>query len=409
MPLFKFRAIDAKGRITSGSSTAADRRTLTGILKEQGLFLMEAETTQEPQAPASTSHPVLLARSSDKVPLDAVTIFTTELAIMVRTALPILESLINLAEQQKNPVLKAVLFEITRTVRGGQPMSVAFARYPKIFDEVYISMLSAGEAGGNMHLMLDRIAAYLNFQRGMKAKIQAALLYPSIVVLTAGAIVAFLVLFILPTYAEVFRQFELTMPFPTRLLIGFSDNIRAWWWLYVVSAMVAWGYFTRWISDPLHVKTMDSLALSLPVVGPLVQSIVMTRVLRTLAALVSSGVPILKSLDLAKNSAGNVVFHEILGQVYRNASEGKGLASALTASRHIPPQVANMIANAEKTGTLPEVLNKISDYYETETDGAFRNLFSILEPILVVILGLMVGGIAIGVLLPIFNLGEGLK
>lgn len=415
MPRFRYQAIDNKGKKSGGAADAPDVKALAEVLHGQGLFLVGATAEKETEpahtgdGDASTAVKDLAGARGQTVPLELVSMFTSQLAIMVRTALPLMESLTSLGRQQTHPTFKAIILEIGRGVQQGQTVSSCCSRYPKVFDEVYISLLAAGEASGNMHTMLERLADYLQFQRDLRNKVRSALLYPTIVIFTAFAVVAFLVLFIMPTFAEVFSQFDLTLPLPTKILLGISAHLRATWYFYCLGASGAWWYFSTWLSRPTNVKTIHTFQLDLPVVGPLVRNIVLTRTLRTLAALVGSGVPILKSLDMAKASAGNVVFHDLLVQVHQSASEGRGLASALAQSPYFPELVSNMVANAEKTGTLPEALTKMSDYYEHETDTAIKDLFSVLEPLFVVGLGIIVAGIAVAILMPIFELGNAIQ
>ncbi len=416
MPVYKFKAMDGKGQTIAGESGAQDVGNLTAILKEQGLFLIEAKVSRDGDKTQAASAKTSLAAaeersavSTDKVPVKDVAIFTTELTIMVRTALPILEALQTLAMQQPNPVFKSILSDIAGSVRRGQSLSKTFARYPSVFDEVYVSLLTAGEASGNLALMLERLSGYLNFKRELKSKIQSALIYPLIVVATTVIVVSFLVLFILPIFAEVFAQFETALPLPTRMLIFVSNNVRRYWFLYLGGSLGLSFYIRNLITNPVNTKALHAFELRFPVAGNLVRNVVMTRVLRTLGTLVGGGVPILYSLELAGSAAGNLVFSEILDSMRRSAAEGRGLASALVGNSHIPQIVTNMISTAEKTGTLPEVLNKLADYYQSETDQAIKDLFAVMEPAFVLGLGLMVGGVAIAVLLPIFELSSNIQ
>jgi type IV pilus assembly protein PilC len=349
-----------------------------------------------------------LASSSERVPAKDVMVFTRQLSIMVRTAVPLLEALGCLTRQQKHPAFRSMLQEITKDVQHGHPLSGSCARFPGAFGDVFVSLLAAGEASGTMDTMLDRITAYLAFQEDLRAKIRSALLYPSIVFLTSTGVVAFLVLFVLPTFMQIFSQFDTPLPLPTRILLAVSDHIRSWWYLYAGGAAAVGAYLRRWFTDPARLGVVHEFELSLPVVGPLVRTLVLTRVLKTLAALVSSGVPILQSLSLARAAAGHEVFHDLMDKVYRNAAQGKGLSLAFSQSRHVPPQVADMIGNSGKTGTLPAVLEQISAHFESETDTEIRNLFSVLEPLCVIVLGVLVGAIAVAILLPVFELDRGL-
>ena len=416
MAFFRFKAIDARGKVVTGDSSADDLPGLTKVLEKQGLFLMEGTPIQSEAAVskggvvsggASKAEP--LPTREDVVALKSVSLLTGQLAIMVRTALPLMEALEMLAAQEEDPTFKAVIRDVARSVREGKPMSTAMGRYPKVFDEVYLSLLSAGEASGKMAEMLDRIAAHLQFRLTLTEKIRSALLYPSIVIATSIAVVSFLVLFILPTFLDVFSQFDLVMPLPTRVLIFLSELVRRWWFIHLAVILAVWSYVRRWLCDPLHTKVVHSIQLEIPYLGPLIRNIVMTRILRTLGALVEAGVPIIRSLYLASDSAGNIVFRDKLTQVMSSVSQGKGLASSLGGDLYVPPTVIGMIATGEKTGTIPEVLAKVSDFYEAETDAAIRNLFSILEPLFVAGLGILVGGIAVSILLPIFQLSQGFQ
>ena len=423
MPLYKYKAADASGKIAQGSLQAESLSDLKTALKSQGLFLMKTRAMPLPPsrgkvgmggAPPPSSSPTRGEEVYGKnifkksVPLDVIALFTTEMAIMIGTALPIMETLRTLEKQQRHSRFKKVIGEICESVEQGNPLSKAFSRFPEVFDPVYLSLLASGEMGGKLSEMLDRINAYLHFQRDIKSKVRSALVYPTLLLLTCLSVVGFMVLFILPTFAQVFAQFDIQLPLPTRILLFISAHTRSWWWLYLPAVAGLWIYFSRWLSKPIHVKPVARFQLKLPVVGPLVRNIVMARVLRTLAALVSSGVPILRSLELARTSAANAVFRDIIDRIYDSANQGQGLASSLQGDPHFPEQVTHMIANAEKTGTLPKVLNKVADFYEQQTDTALKNVFAILEPVFVGFLGCLVAAIALSVLLPIFRLDSGI-
>jgi type IV pilus assembly protein PilC len=416
MPNFKFRAIDSKGKTTSSVSAARSKEALAIMLEEQGLFLMEARISTEAEgtAPAKAAaeekkYEEVTAGADAQVPLKELAVFTSQLAVMLRTALPILESLDMLARQSNNPVFRSLLMDVWRSVRAGKPVSQAFGRYPKTFGSVYISLLSAGEASGRLDVMLDRLVAYLDFQVQLKEKVRSALVYPVIVATTAAAVVGFMVIFVLPTFMEVFSQFNIVLPMPTRFLIFLSEQIRRWWYVLLsLTGGAAW-YFSSWATNPENAWTVDNLLLKLPIAGKLTRNLAMTRILRTLGSLTESGIPILKSLEIAKAAGGNMVFGDLLEEIMDDVREGRGLSAAMAKSPHIPPSVVGMISVGERTGNLPEVVNKVASFYEAETDTAIKELFSAIEPLFVVGLSIMVGGIAISVLLPMFNLAGGLE
>jgi type IV pilus assembly protein PilC len=413
MPEFEFKAVDGQGKLISGVSSAQDATSLSRILHDQGLFLMETVELGTAETGRSRSIDVLLARLRSILPkprisLKDVTFCTAQLSIMVRSALPILESLEILGEQAPNPTFRALLKDVSRSVSQGMPLSKAFARHPETFDSIYVSLLSAGEAGGDLDLMLERLTAHLDFNVKLNDKIRSALVYPCIVILTAMAVLTFLVTFVLPTFAEIFVQLNITLPLPTRILLYAGVVLRQWWYLMLAGVVAAALVFRAWVKSPKHALTVDTVLLRLPLVGNLTRNIVLTRVLRTLGSLLESGITILSSLELSKAAAGNRVFQDLLDNVGRDVREGKILSKSLSQSEHIPKVVIGMITTGEKTGTLPEVINRVAGFYEAETDTAIRNLFSALEPMFIVVLGVMVGGIAISVLLPMFDMAGGI-
>jgi type IV pilus assembly protein PilC len=414
MPEYEFKAVDGQGQFTSGVSSALNTDTLGRILKEQGLFLMETVELGGRRAPGADAAGAAMARlralwPKPKVSLKDVTFCTAQLSIMVRSALPILESLEILAEQAPNPAFQALLKEVGRAVSEGTPLSAAFAKHPQTFDSIYVSLLAAGEASGGLDAMLDRLTAHLDFNVRLNQKIQSALVYPVIVMLVAFSVIGFLVTFVLPTFAEVFVQLNIELPWPTRALLWGGALLRARWYVFLLGAGGAWWAFITWVKDPRHARTVDGLLLSLPLIGKLTRNIVLTRVLRTLGSLLESGISILKSLELAKAAAGNRVFQDLLEKVSHDVREGKVLSASLAQGPEIPKVVIGMIATGEKTGTLPLVISRVALFYESETDAAVKNIFAAMEPLFIVVLGIMVGGIAVSVLLPMFDMAGGIK
>ncbi len=413
MPEYEFKAVDNHGKFISGVSSATDAVSLGRILQDQGLFLMETVELGA-GAPRSRTADELLARlralwPKPKISLKDVSFCTAQLSIMVRSALPILESLEILADQAPNPTFRDLFKDVSRGVSEGLPLSKAFARHPEAFDTVYVSLLAAGEASGDLDVMLERLASHLDFNVKLNSKIQSALLYPVIVILVALAVLTFLVAFVLPTFAEIFVQLNIALPLPTRMLLYGGAVLRQSWYLFLLGGMAAWFTFRAWARSPRNAETVDTVLLRLPLIGVLIRNIVLTRVLRTLGSLLDSGVTILFSLELAKAAAGNRIFQNLLDKVGSDVREGKILSASLSQSPHIPKVVIGMIATGEKTGTLPEVINRVAGFYEAETDTAVKNIFTAMEPLFIVVLGIMVGGIAISVLLPMFDMAGGIQ
>lgn len=414
MPEYSFKAIDAGGKPVTGVSNAYNPQNLTELLHSQGIFLMECEELP-PKAGSdeekrtrrkwSVSVPGFSGKPSGK----DIAFFTAQLAIMVRTSLPIMESLDLLAAQTTNARFKKAIRDVEKSISEGMPLSVAFSRHPAYFDKVFVSLIAAGEASGKLDNMLARLSSHMDFHLKMRQKVQSALLYPCIVILTGVLVVCFLVMFVLPTFKEIFDQLNVTLPLPTRILFALSDFLRAAWLLILGGAAAAWFAFKLWLKRPSNALLFDRFVLSVPLVGELVRNIVLTRMLRTMGSLLESGVSILRTLDLSMASADNHVFHELLESVTRSVREGAVLSKALSQSPHIPPAVIGMIATGERTGCLPEVIGRVSEFYEAQTDAAIKDVFTAIEPLFIVVLGFMVGGIAVSVLLPMFELARSIE
>jgi type IV pilus assembly protein PilC len=413
MPDFHFKAMDAGGKIVLGASSAADSESLADILRGQGLFLMECSATNVGAQSAAAGAPAPSARRfglpAPTPSLEDVSFFTTQMSVMLSTGLPLLEALELLTQQARTRAFRDVVHEISGDVSRGQPLSAAFKRHPKAFSPIYVSMLSAGEANGRLDTMLSRLADYLDFRLAMRRKIRAALLYPLIVTVTAAAVVVFMLVFVIPTFIEVFKELGVVLPLPTRILIRVSELVRAYWYAGPLSLLGLWGAH-RWMlrTSPRYEYRLARVVMATPIIGVLVRNMALTRILRTLASLLEGGVTILRALDLTKDAAGNAVFRELLEKTAVEVRDGKTVSAAFAASPVVPKLVISMLATGERTGALPAVINRVSLYYESETDVAIKNLFAALEPIFIVILGVMVGGIAITVLLPMFDLARGI-
>jgi type II secretory pathway component PulF len=411
MPVFSFKAMDPAGKVVTGTSEAADYAALTATLKQSNLFLMKATVQSPPAAPApraaapasSPSSPGPARRGS--VGLKELSFLTGQLAIMMRNAVPAVEALESVARRESQPRLQEAVLDVANRIRKGESLSAAMARQSDVFDDVYVHLIAAGEAQGNVPAVLDRIDGYLTFQAELREKVRSVVIYPLIVISSAVLVVLFVLFFVLPTFVQVFAQFDAPLPAPTRALLAFSAHLQHAWPGYLI-ALLALG-IAAWheAGKPENKARLDQLLLDLPMIGPLAQSVVLTRLLRTLGTLVRGGIPILKALELTRAAAGNSVFEKLLDEVSQQVSEGKGIAQAFAQSPYVPSAVASMVATAESTGALPEVLDRVSDYYERQSAAAMRDMFTALEPIFVGFLGLVIAGIALCVLLPIFNLG----
>lgn len=414
MPKFKFRSMDKKGQVCEGTASAPNLAALTETLKQQNLFVISASVVVE-KAAAAASAPATAPKPKGprgarlerrrRVTDTDVAVFNNQLCLMVRSAVPILDALNGITQQQSNPALREILDDVCNAIKGGGTLTAAFGRHPETFDEVYLSLIEAGEASATLPKMLDRIGSYLDFKVGVRARIQSAMIYPAVVMGTAFLVVAGLVVFVLPTFAEVFEQFDAPLPPVTLFLLWLSASVRGHWLIWVVglggSAFGARAYVTA----ERNRLAMHTLMISLPVVGKVVSCIVLSRVTRILGELLAAGVPILRSLELSEAAAGNMVIAQVLRRMKEEVEGGQPLWPSLAGSDYIPDMVSQVVAGAEKSGRLPEALSFIAEYYQREVDGALRDFFAALEPMFVVFLGLTIGGIAVSMLIPIFQLG----
>ena len=413
MPQYRFKAIDAAGKVVTGVSSAPDEDNLSGILQGQGLFLMESSEAEaagagveaaSPGQQAAASVPLKLPFRGKKVSPKSLSFLTSQLYIMVRSSLPLLESINLLAAQTVDPTLRETMRSVARGVSEGLPLSAAFSKHPDVFDEVYISLLAAGEMGGELDKMLERLAAYQAFRVKLAQSIRSALAYPLVVLSVTMIVVMFLLFFVLPTFMQIFVELNIPLPWTTRTLIFASDFVRGYWWALALAAVASWFWFKRWIKSPINARRAARLQLALPVIGPLTQNIVMTRTLRTMGSLVASGVSILKCLELSRSSSGNPIYADFLEKVAADVREGRTVSESFAQNKLIPPMVIGILSTGERTGQLPEVIARVAEFYESETETSIKNLFVVLEPAFILGLGLMVAGVAVSVLMPLFGM-----
>jgi type IV pilus assembly protein PilC len=332
-------------------------------------------------------------------------VFTRQLATMIDAGLPIVQCLEILAQQTPNKAFAKCLHDIKAQVESGGTFADSLRKHPKIFDQLYISMVSAGEAGGILDTILGRLAIYKEKAARLKAKIKGAMIYPASIVTVAVIVTAILLVFVIPVFAEMFAGVGRALPAPTRLCIALSDFTIAYA-KHIVLALIALGVGLRFAYRTQRGRMLiDSLVLRLPVFGPLVRKAAVARFTRTLSTLISSGVPILDALSITATTSGNRVVEKAVLKARQSISEGKPLTAPLAESPTFPPMVCQMIHVGETTGALDSMLQKIADFYEDEVDNAVANLTALMEPLVIVFLGVVIGGIVVSMYLPIFQLG----
>jgi type IV pilus assembly protein PilC len=395
MPAFVYTGRTRSGQTITGEMEAATREAVVGKLRTQQI----AAVNVRPK-PRDISIPGFGGRVTEK----DIVVFTRQFATMIDAGLPLVQCLEILASQQENKVFKKALTEIRISVEGGLTFAAALKQHPKIFSSLYGNMVEAGEAGGILDTILNRLAVYMEKAMSLKKKVKTAMIYPSTIVTVAVLVVIFLLIFVIPTFKAMFEGFGATLPLPTQIVLEMSRIVRTY---FLVGIGVVAGLVIAlrwWYSTPGGRLTIDSLLLKSPIIGILIRKVAVAKFTRTLGTLISSGVAILDGLDITARTAGNKVIEGAVLRTRASIAEGKTIAEPLKASGVFPPMVVQMISVGEQTGALDAMLSKIADFYDDEVDTAVANLTSLLEPLLMVFLGVVIGGVVIAMYLPIFKL-----
>ncbi len=341
---------------------------------------------------------------SGKVDTKDLVVFTRQFATMIDSGLPLVQCLDILASQQLNKSFKSALYNIKEAVESGSTFADALAKHPKMFDQLYVNLIAAGEVGGILDTILNRLAAYIEKALKLKKQVKGAMVYPATIVSIAVVVIGVILVFVIPTFAKMFADFGGTLPMPTLIVIAISNFLQKY---ILVIIGVIYGIkvaIGKYYDTAAGRKLMDSLFLKLPVVGVLIRKVAVAKFTRTLGTMISSGVPIMDGLDIVAKTAGNKIVEEAIYKVRQAISEGKTMAEPLGESGVFPPMVVQMIAVGEATGAMDSMLNKVADFYDDEVDDAVGNLTAMMEPLLMLFLGVTVGGLVVAMYLPIFKL-----
>ncbi|MBL4845201.1 MAG: type II secretion system F family protein [Planctomycetes bacterium] len=347
---------------------------------------------------------------SAKVKLAEKVIFTRQLSTMIAAGIPLLECLEILAEQMDNPGFKCALEEIVLMVRGGTDLSSALGEYPNCFEDIYVNMIRAGEVSGQIDEILERLAEFLEASAKLRAQITSAMTYPIISLIMIGGIAGFLLMFVVPKFKEIFDSMGVKLPLITQILMGVSSGMVTYIYIWIPVAIGTVVGIKAWAKTPPGTSFFDWLSLAAPVFGPLFKKVAISRFCRTFATLISSGVPILGALEIVASTAGNVHIAKAVINAAENVRQGETLAAPLAEVPHLfPPMVTRMIAIGEKSGALEALLMKISEFYDDQTEAAVEQLTSLIEPIMIGVMGVIVGGMVLAIFLPIFEMQKALQ
>src|SRR6266853_5165463 len=394
MPLFNYTARTLTGELQSGSIELATHDDVVAHLRKNRMIVVKIQ-----QAPKD-----LKIGFGKGVTTRDVVIFTRQFATMINSGLPLVQALDILSEQSENPALRDTTRAIVFDVESGHTVADALRKHPKAFTELYVNMVAAGEAGGILDTILLRLATFMEKNDALVRKVKGAMIYPAVIFSVAGMAIIILLIFVIPVFQEMFAGIHQQLPLPTRIVIGASNVLKHYWW--AIGGGVAGAFFgiKKYYATPSGKLNLDRLMLNVPVLGDLIRKSAVSRFTRTLGTLIASGVSILEGLEITAKTAGNRVIHDAVMESRASIAGGETIAAPLQKSKVFPPMVISMIAVGEQTGGLDEMLTKIADFYDEEVDVAVSSLLSLMEPVMIVVLGVVVGGMVVAMYLPIFDM-----
>ncbi len=403
MAFYNYKARDETGKVITGLVEAPSTQIAARLLREKQLFVTQLKETQQRISIAG-----FLSRFK-RVGFNDVVNFTRQLSTMVTAGLSLPDALTILRTQTTNPQFANVLADIERQIVGGGNLADSLSKYPTIFPPIYTSLVRAGESSGTLDQVLNRLAETLESQQEFRGKVQGAMIYPIIIVIGMIGVVMVMMTVVVPKLTDLYKDFGISLPFTTQVLITMSNFFVRFWWLMILSGVGAVYLFGRWRATALGQLTVDTLILKLPLFGELQKKIILVDFTRTLAMLIASGIHILDGLRILQDSLGNIVFRNAIGEIAKKVEKGFPLGATFAQYEVFPPIVSQMMKVGEETGKLDETLTKLSKYFETESDHLVKGLTTAIEPIIMVVLGVGVGFIVISVITPIYNLTSQFK
>ena len=403
MPTYLYRARDTTGKLVKGYMDAISETELAGKLRKMGYAvtkITEGHVSIKVEALADKFKRI---RTEDKI------MFNIQLANMIDSGIPLLASLKTLKDQIENNKLKEILGDIYRGIDGGSSFSEAIAKHPKIFSKLFISMVKAGEVSGSLPTVLNRMAVFTEHQADIRQRINGALFYPLILIITAIGVTTFIVTFVMPNFIRIFKGAGVALPLPTMILYGIGLGVKKYWWMILLGIIFIGFGIKIYIGTERGRLQFDRLKLNFPIIGPLARKLYISRFARTLATMIASGVPILQSLNIVGEVVGNEVIARVIKSTHDGVEEGEAIAESLKISGEFPADMVQMVAVGEETGNLEGLLDKISNFYDMAVDYNIRKLTALLEPVFLLIVGGIVAFIMASMLLPIFDMMKTLR
>ncbi|HEV8455709.1 MAG TPA: type II secretion system F family protein [Gemmatimonadales bacterium] len=396
MPLFEYTARNAaNGQIQKGQVDVKSKEEVSAHLRKNRLILVSVR-----EAPRSIN----ISLGKGRVKTRDIVIFTRQFATMINAGLPLVQSLTILASQTENKTLAETTKAVVHDVEAGNTLADAFSKHPKAFTDLYVNMVAAGEAGGILDTILLRLATFLEKSDALIRKVKGAMVYPAVIFSVAIIAIAVLLIFVIPTFESMFASVNMELPLPTRVVIAMSQLLIHYWWVGVLGTGLGIFALKKYYATEPGQLQIDSLMLRAPILGDILRKSAVSRFTRTLGTLISSGVSILDGLEITAKTAGNRVIHNAVMDSRQSIAGGETIAAPLEKSKVFPPMVISMIAVGEQTGGMDEMLTKIADFYDEEVDVAVSSLLSLMEPVMIVVLGVIVGGMVVAMYLPIFDM-----
>ncbi len=400
MPLYAYKAIDtASGRVVQSTIEGESEQSVAAKLRDQALHVAEVKLAKGAKQ----------AGGKKKIKPKSLVVFSRQFATMIDAGIPILRCLDILQGQCKDPALKTTLESVTVDVKGGMTLNEAMAKHPDVFNRLYVNMIRAAELGGILDLILDRLAQFLEYEAEVKGKIKSAMTYPVLVLVFSQIMLFALFTFVLPKFKDIFTGMNAEMPTVTKFLFGIGDFMQAYWWAIILMFIGGFIGLKQWIKTPQGRYRWDFIKLRIPVIGDLALKMSVARFSRTFGTLINSGVPMMRSLEIVGETLGNLVLSQAIDTTRASLKEGNKLSVPLTASGLFPTMVTTMIDVGEESGRLPEMLVKVGEFYDQEVEQTVKGLTSLIEPLLIIFLGCVVGFIAISIMVPIFSIVNNIK
>jgi type IV pilus assembly protein PilC len=393
MPQFTYTARDAKGDLKTATIDAANREDVVQQLRRMRMNVVKVEE----QAKAKQ-------KTGGAIGMRDIVIFTRQFSTMINSGLPLVQALDILSKQSESKALQAVTRQIVFDVESGHTVADALAKHPKAFSDLYVNMVAAGEAGGILDTILMRLATFMEKNDALVRKVKGAMIYPAVIMSVAAIAICVLLIFVIPVFQSMFASVSLVLPLPTRIVIMLSNLLKGYWWAIIGGSVGGFFALKKYYGTPDGKLRMDKLMLMAPVLGDVIRKSAVSRFTRTLGTLISSGVSILDGLEITAKTAGNRVVQDAIMASRSSIAGGDTISAPLAKSNVFPPMVISMISVGEQTGGLDEMLAKIADFYDEEVDAAVSGLLSLLEPVMIVFLGVVVGGMVVAMYLPIFDM-----